>query len=459
MALASAVFGLTFYGILIYWIRLFGTHAYIGLVIVQTLWTVASFQLGRLLRNRLPGSWAIFGLPVAYLLGEFARSFLPWGGFSWGVLGYTQHNNFTMLKLAPYAGVWGISLVVLLVNALLAEAILRYRDAPKLDLKLAAAAKFAAAALALVLFPALLPVDSPDGKEAKLAMVQGNVPENTVDPSSDDEEVLQNHVNLTRKLDTSDIDLVVWAEGTFDRDPFRDPAFKEALDKSIQEAGAPFLVGAILGTRAEGPRNASLMFNADGTLAGTYVKQRLVPFGEFVPLRRFLQPIVSSLDRIPVDLIAGEKSTVFSIPQGKFGSVICYESTYTDLVRSLVNEGARLLVVSSNFSSFGRSAAADQYIAFSQLRAAEHRMWLAHTSISGISAVVGPDGRVMEKTGLFTQDVLTPTVRFSTTTTPYARLGDWVPFGAMAVALFLLAAKPLSRLRSRTRGRQQGSDS
>jgi apolipoprotein N-acyltransferase len=406
---------------------------------VQTLWIVASLQLARLLRDRLPPGARFLALPLGFLVGEFARSHLPWGGFSWGGLGYTQHDNFLALHLAPYAGVWGITFVILLVNSLIAEAILRFRSEPRY------AAKRLAGALVLALFPAILPLGQPTGEQARIAMVQGNVPEGTLDPNADDLIVLQNHVDLTRQLDTSDLSLVVWPESAFDQDPFRDPMFKQALDESISEAKTPFIVGTTLGTRSEGLRNSSVMFEEDGSLAGIYAKQRLVPFGEFVPFRSFLQPMVRELDRIPVDLVAGKSSTVFSLPEGKFASVICYESTYPDLVRSFVQRGARFLVVSTNFSSFDRSAAADQHIAFSQLRAAEHRMWVAHAAVSGKSAVIAPDGEVIDRTELFTQDVLTPTIRFAEKMTLYARLGDWVPYGAIGLVILLLVVGPVSR--------------
>jgi apolipoprotein N-acyltransferase len=442
LIVASAALGLTFFGALIYWIRLFGGLAYVALVLVQTLWVVGSLLLGRKLRDSLPSRWGFVALPVAFLIGEFARSHLPWDGFSWGGLGYTQHNNLTMLRLASYTGVWGLTLCILLINSLLAEGVSRLRESPS------AAAKWGAAALVVAIFPALLPVGRPEGRSARIAMVQGNVPENTIDPNSDDQIVLDNHVGLTNRIDSKGISLIVWAEGAFDRDPFGDPAFKSTLESTIQRAGVPFIIGAILdASGGGGPRNTTLFFDGQARLKGVYTKQRLVPFGEWVPLRSFLQPMVHELDRIPVDLTSGHESTVFSIPEGRFASVICYESTYPDLVRSFVRNGARLLVVSTNFSSYNRTAASEQHIAFSQLRAAEHRMWVAHTAVSGISAVVAPDGRVVQRTGLFTKQVLTPKIRFATSTTVYARLGDWLPLAAIVFAIGVLASGLIKALK------------
>ena len=441
VAASAVAFGVTFNGLLLYWIRLFGPAPYIALTIVQTLWILAALQIGVSVRKRMPERVRFLAFPLVFLLQEYARSQLPWGGFAWGGLGYTQHDNLLALKLAAYTGVWGLSFIVALINSVLAESILRYRGRRELS--------FVAAGLAaLILFPGLLPVSSPDGPRATVAMVQGNVPEDTLDPNVDDEIVVENHVRLTDQLAGERPDLVVWPEGAFDQDPLRRPDFRQELVDTVERSGSYFLVGAMLGSGVAGDlRNSSVLVNPRGQVESIYTKQRLVPFGEWVPLRSFLQPLVADLDRIPFDQKPGNRPTVFSIPEGRFASVICYESTYPDLVRSLVRRGARMLVVSTNFSSFDRSAASAQHVAFSQLRAAEQRMWVAHTSISGLSAVVAPDGRVLERTSLFEPAVLTPTVRFATSTTPYARLGDWVPITAVIAVLGVLAMPALRRSR------------
>jgi apolipoprotein N-acyltransferase len=440
---AATAFGLTFFGLLLNWIRLFGMAAYVALVIVQTLWVAVAFLGGLALRNRLPERWKVVAFPVTFLVGEFARSNLPWGGFSWGGLGYTQHDNLPMLRLAAYTGVWGITFIVALVNSMLAEAILGLK-------RLRLAAAWVVGAAVVMVLPALLPVTTPAGKRIRIAMVQGNVPENTVDPNADDLMVLENHVGLTRNLETSGLSLVVWAEGTLERDPVKDPDFGAAVSETIRHTGTPLLAGATFDSSRPGPpgvKNMSLMYQADGSQSGLYIKQRLVPFGEWVPLRGILEPLVPEIRRVPVDLVRGRRSTVFQVPEGRFASVICYESTYPDLVRSFVTRGARMLVVSTNNSSYGRTPQSEQHLAFSQLRAAEQRMWVAHTAISGNSAVITPEGRIIQSTDLFTQEVLTPTIRFATRVTPYARLGDWVPLASLTVMVVALLATGVRFLR------------
>lgn len=442
LLLSSASFGLVFFGALLYWIGLFGLAAFAGLVVVQSLWMVVALQLGRGLRNHMVAG-KTFALVPAFVLGEYVRSYLPWSGFAWGGLGYALHDYLPALRLAPYTGVWGLSLAVLLVNCLLAESVVRGRGGGWFS-------AWAAGGAALVMLaPVLLPTGTADGPRATVALVQGNVPEGTSDPREDDDIVVANQVRMTQALQPNP-DLVLWPEGAFDRDPRDHGPYSRILAETVRRTNAPFVVGAI--TRGpEGPRNSSLFIEADGEVAGVYHKQRLVPFGEWVPLRSFLQPLFSELDRVPVDLVPGQNPAVFAIPSGRLASIICYESTYPDLVRAFVHNGARLLTVSSNFSSYDRTAASEQHLAFSQMRAAEHRMWLAHAAISGQSAVVDPSGQIVDKTGLFEPAILEPQLRFATEVTPYARLGDWI------VALTALApVVPLVRSRRRSRTGRSG---
>lgn len=431
VALGSLMFSLSFFGLLLSWIGAASVPGYIATILALSPFILVFLQLGMRSRNHLPewSHWLIF--PIFFLGAEYLRSNFPLGGFAWGALGYSQHDNAVMLRLAPYTGSWGIMFLLLLVNSAVAEAIraLARRGAKR------TAAKYAIAAIVLTLFPAVLPrPSSPDGQRARLAMVQGNVPEGTIDPHSDDPLVLQNHIRLSRPLASNPPSLVVWAEGSLDNDPFFNPAVEDALLAAIREVRAPFLVGGWSRHPDGRNQNASLFFDEVATLQDIYIKRKLVPFGEWVPMRRTLEPLVRRMGPLPTaDLKAGARATVFSLFEGRFGSLICYESTFPRLARSLVQNGARLLVVSTNNSSYERTAASEQHLIFSQLRAAEHRMWVAHTGLSGISAVVDPEGRILEKSRLFEPKVLRPTVRFATGMTPYARWGDWIVIAAFSI--------------------------
>lgn len=421
-----------FFGLLLYWIRLFGWPAYFALVGLQALFAAAAIALPSYLPKNVRGPAFV----AAFALAEYVRAHVPLGGFGWGGAGYTQHDNLLALRTAAYGGVWLVGIQVLIVNVLTAAAILQ-TSGGKLRRPFV---MLIVAGMALVV-PIFFPEGVAEGHAARVAMVQGNVPEDTLDPNADDLTVLRSHVELTEGLADERPSLVVWAESAFDRDPFLDPRLFDPLVEVITKVDAPFLVGATVAaedaSRGE-LLNTSLFFDSNANPIDRYEKQKIVPFGERVPLRSVFEPLIDELDRVPLDVAPGRSSTVFEIPEGKFGSVICYESTYPALVRSFVRNGARLLVVSTNNSSFGRTAASSQHVAFSQLRAAENHMWVAHTAISGISAVIAPDGRVVAATGLFERTLLIPTMRFASRTTFYASAGDWVPVSAAAALVVML---------------------
>jgi apolipoprotein N-acyltransferase len=427
IAAGSAAFGLVFFGLLLYWIRLFGTAAFLGLILSQTAWVAAAMVTAWLLREQLPNGWKLLSFPLAFLAGEYLRGLFPLGGFTWGGLGYSQHDNLMILRLASYTGVWGLTFLVAGLNALIGEGVLRLRGraSPVLGLL----------AVATVAGPSFLPATEPDGATVRIAMVQGNTSEGTSDPRADDLEVLENHIRLTQEIQPGDVALALWPESSFDTNPLAQSSFREMLLETIRRANVPFLIGAIIEAGEDRFFNTSLFFQPDGNLAGRYEKMHLVPMGEYVPARGLLEPVFEQLQRVPRDGIPGKEPKVFEIPAGRFASVICYENTFPSLVRSFVNRGGRFLVVSTNNSSYARTAASEQHVAFSQVRAAEHRMWVAHVALTGISAIIAPDGEVRERTGLFEPALLTPNIRFATGTTFYARWGDWLPLSTLTVVI------------------------
>lgn len=433
-------FSLVFFGLLLSWITLFGAPAYVVLVFRETIWILITVHAVVTCRKNLPERWGFIAIPIVFLAGEWLRGHLLAGGFTWGGLGYSQHDNIPFLHIAAFTGVWGVSFLVVLINTLVAEGarlVLGWRRA--VGERGPRGFVLVGSSVVLLFIPQLLPVGQPDGPRARVAMVQGNVAREEADyPTAESEAILYNHAALTNRLKEGEVDLVIWPESSLDRDPMKDPDSLATIHESIRSAGAPLVLGTSIEVGSTKFRNVSLFFDENGRLRGSYDKIHLVPYGEYVPGRRILVPLIKELALVPRDGIPGKRTVVFSLAKGKFASVICFESIFPGLVRRFAIDGARFLVVSTNNSSFERSAASEQHVAFSQLRAAEHRMWIAHTALSGISAVVAPDGRVLEKTPLFVQALLTPRVRFATHLTFYGKYGDWLPVLALVSVLLML---------------------
>jgi apolipoprotein N-acyltransferase len=353
---------------------------------------------------------------------EWARGVWPLGGFTWGGLGYTQHDNPLLLPLASVAGVWGISFVVASVNALLTGVVVRRRWG------LRPAARLVAVAALLIVLPVLIPIAAPDGPTVDVAVVQGNVPKFVAVESRliEDRIVAENHARQHLNLAADPPDLAVWPENSIDRDPTRDPELGPLVTEPIRTVGSYTLVGAVTETRGGEVLNQDLLYTPDARVVARYTKNHLVPYGEYVPFRRYLSWI-RALEQVPRDMTPGKRPGIFDIPGGRFAGVICFENAFPDLVRRFLDRNAGFLVVSTNNATFLRSAASAQHVVMSELRAVENGRWVVHAAISGISAIVDHRGRVVGETALFKPALLRADIPQGNARTVFNAIGGWIP--------------------------------
>jgi apolipoprotein N-acyltransferase len=443
-ALLGLVTGAVFFGIFIYWISYFGYAAWGALVALETAFVVVFGILGARASRTLAGR--LLGVPLLWTGLEIARARYPFGGFAWGSLGYSQHSGGSLLPLARVGGVVAVGLVCVAVNALIAEAIAS---------RVRRTAVLVAIVAALVLLPGVLPLGlaGPQAGTLDVAAIQGNVPRNRFTSLSrrgrvgpEDFTIVDNHLRETKLLlGQPKPDLIVWPENSFDRDPRLNADMFDPVVQTLHQIGAPLLAGAILDA---GDRftNTNLLVEPNGQIVQHYDKVHLVPFGEYVPIH-FFRSIVPALDReLPSDAIPGRKLVVFQVGGARIGTVICFESTYPEVARSLVRNGAEILIVTTNDASFGTSPAARQHLAMSQMRAVELGRSVVHAAISGISAVIQPDGKITQEAGLFRPAMLRARLPLATGETPYARYGSAIEIGIGAGAL-LFALLALARKR------------
>ncbi len=437
-ALIGFAFGLVYDAILLSWLLAFGPVAWLPLVVVEAAF-VAAFgavlpviaRAGRPLRSAL---WAA----ALWTAIDWIRGSWPLGGFTWGGLGYTQHGNGLLLPLASVTGVWGITFVVVLVNALVLAALGSLRPAPR------RAAILAGVGLAAVLVPAILPLPAASGPRLRIAVVQGNVPRSIAsDRFLQSGVVAENHIRLNRELAGDPPDLAVWPENALAVDPSVDAAVGGPVADSIRAVGAPTLVGAIGQSPGGRFTNQVLLYSGMGEIEARYAKLHLVPFGEHIPypsLFGWTQRFRGDL----VDLQPGTRLTLFRVDGVTVGTPICFENTFPGLVRRFVADGAGVIIVSTNDSTWPQSSATRQHVIMSELRAAETGRWVVQAAISGESAVIDPRGRIVERTGLFVPAILRASVPSSSARTLYVRLGDWFPAAAIVVVL-AMALEPRRR--------------
>jgi apolipoprotein N-acyltransferase len=276
-----------------------------------------------------------------------------------------------------------------------------------------------------------------------VAVVQGNVDqERKWDPAFLRETIDRYHA-LTREQTTRPLDLIVWPEAAM---PFffeRDAPHREELLAFVTEQRTPLLFGSPAVDAADGraPRlyNSAYLVTKDGAVSGRYDKLHLVPFGEYVPLERWLFFVNKMVDGIG-EFVPGREATVFALERFRLGVMICFEVVFPDLTRRAVQNGATLMAAITNDAWFGDSAAPYQHLDMVVLRAVENRVPFARAANTGISGFIDATGRVAATSDLFVPASRAAPLVPRANDTWYTRLGDAFAWACVALAAAALAA-------------------
>ncbi|HYO61172.1 MAG TPA: apolipoprotein N-acyltransferase [Actinomycetota bacterium] len=442
--LLGAVFGLGFFGTLLYWVSIVGYLAWLVLVLLQAAYAGLFGALwGWLSKRAGPVASVVAPALLWVAIVEYLRAVTPVVGFTWGQLAQSQHDVPAVLGSAAWGGSWLVALQLVVVNALVAAGVRAARDRAHRG-----ALVRVVAAAAVLLAAAFWPRSEATGEAVDVAIVQGNIPEDRPPSYEKDLEIIENHVRLTETV-PPEADLVLWPESSVGVDPARDPAVADALRTAARSVGQPLIVGGNLARDDGDYQVMAYLVSADGEIVDSYQKTHLVPFGEYVPARDLLDWL-PALAQVPLDAVPGDEPVVFDVAGGAVAPIISFEADFGSLAAGRVAEGGRLLVVLTNTSTWRRSWASAQHVAMSQVRAAETGVYVAHGALTGISAFVDPSGEVVERSELWEPDVLVQRVRFATGASFYARTGDWVAFGSIAAAVLWAAASFVTGSRSRT---------
>ena len=370
----------------------------------------------------------------------------PFGGLSWGEIGYAFHDIAPARAVASVGGVTLVTYLAVALNAFLAELWTergRIADASRALLGVTVVA-------AIVVGATVTRADPPVSGSLRVAIAQGNDLDRDLTPAELDARYLPaSHFDLARQI-TDPVDLIVFPESSMDADPRTDSYVKSNLEQIARRHHAWVLANATVDAPPNGAKalNLDVLFDPNGDIVGTYAKRHLVPYGEYVPFRHELQSFIPELDKVPRDYQPGRSAGLFPVADTQIGTLICFESAFGYQLRPLVRDGAQMLVVSTNNRSYRRSANSAQHVAISQMRAAETGRPVVHAAISGISAFIDADGVVRDQTKLFQRAVIQTTIATTTGQTPYVRYGEWA---LAASALAVLVASVIALVRSRRR--------
>jgi apolipoprotein N-acyltransferase len=460
-----------------------GVLAPMGLALYPALVSAAFGLCSAWLDRR--GRASAWWLAALWTATDHSRSFLL-TGFPWAVLGYAQHANPAMLGLASAAGVHGCSFVSALgsLGALHTLSALRNRRRPPTQAWLAIAASLAALAWGGWLHQQ--PIAN-SGTTLRIAALQGNIDQGVKWSEAWVERTLEIYEELARRAAAEGAEVIVWPETAVPGALEHEPALRARLDRLALETSALHVVGGVgldPDPNAQGRwrfyDSAFLIDGAPGP-APRYDKSHLVPFGEYVPLRGllggWLSAVAGGIAR--QDVSAGPAPRALDLarprvqrqstawqgdpsPSVRAGMPICYELLFPDLVRRFALDGANVLLAMTNDAWYGRTGAPYQFLAITQLRAAENGLWLVRAANTGVSAVIDPRGEVREQTEIFEPGMVAADIPLAALDggllatsggrnpgTFYTRFGEWLSWScwaALAVALTLPArrARPAS---------------
>lgn len=365
--------------------------------------------------------WAqALAFAALFVAVEEVRSRVPFGGFPWGRIGFSQTDG----PLAAWAWLAGAPLVSFL--AVTSGVLLMVALGYLLRRRMLAAGGAVASAAAVMCGGLLVPLSAAaESGSIRVAAVQGNIPDAGLDSFSERRQVLNNHLAQTLKSaeHADPVDLIVWPENASDIDPLVDDSVARDLNNVAETVGAPIVVGT-MEYDGNARTNVSLVWAAGQGSVDSYEKRHPVPFAEYIPWRSVARFFSAEVDRVNVDMVAGTGSAVLNVPDvvdGQalaLGSIICFEVAYDDLVRSAVEDGAQLLTVQTNNANFGRTNESVQQLAMSRLRAIETGRVVIHISTVGVSGIFAPDGTELARSGHFTAETLTATVPLRDSRTP-----------------------------------------
>lgn len=431
------LFGLTHFGTGVYWVFI-STHIYggaplwLGLLLAIVLFAymavypalVCTFA-SRLGLWRHATGWV--ALPALWLMSELLRGWV-YSGFPWLSLG-TIALDMPAERFAPLIGLHGLSAMF----ALSAYALFRtfgvrgFMRPITLGLSL------------LPLSGALLPPATQwtleAGEPLSVAIIQGNVPQDQKWNRGMGDQVMARYREMT--LASLDAKLIVWPEVVPNEPLDRVVPYFSELDKQVEAAGSTLLAGVLI-------REPDAIYNsmlALGSTKGRYDKRHLVPFGEYFPIPDWLRPIMDVLGTPYSDFSSGGLRRVPIVVSGQqLGISICFEDVFgSEFARE--SRDARILINATNDAWFAGSSAPYQHLEISRFRALENGRWLVRATNTGISALIGPDGVMRARSGMFAIALMRGEVTPRTGMTPYARRGD-IPLWWTGTAILLLVLVP-----------------
>lgn len=455
----SALTGVVFFRVLFYWINnavgvTWGEQALLSMYLGAYIGLFGLLQAFVDSRTGLP---AVVTAPPIWIAVEYLRANAGFLSLPWGLLGHSQHANLPIIQIAAFTGAYGVSLLIAMVNALLADLLTRRSLRPPTHL--APAAVTVAVLLATLVYGFTALSEATSREQLRVSVIQGNIPQAERWERQFLTRNLERHLRLSREAGRDRPTLIVWPETSVPGALTEDLKLATTLAALARETGAYLLVGSAVRPKF-GPRdirrerrtNSAFLFSPEGVVVGRYNKMWLLPFAEHLPYEGVL-PWPPHLTANAGRFVPGREYAVLNLKAARLGVTICWENIFPGIARRFVASGANVIVNLTNEAWFGQSSAPHQFLAMAVFRAVENRVAVVRSANTGVSSVIDPYGRVVGKVtvggkDIFVEGVLTASVPVSRDHTVYTRYGDLVAQAGLGVALVLVGVATAGAIRT-----------
>jgi apolipoprotein N-acyltransferase len=397
------------------------------------------------------GLRALFAAPLLWVALEWTR--LGVTGQLWNAIGYSQAYRPALIQAASWGGVYAVGFLILTVNAALAFLLLRRTKS--------AFAVFAAIIVSIAfiivwqnyfLGPQSIerPLGTPDEERTHIVAVQPNVPMEQQESVAETEALIARHISLSESAlekfkDSPSPRVVIWPESPMNFMYARDSQFRDMLAEFTSKNRTSVIFNALEPAPANGSYNSAVLVNEEGRLVVQYDKIRLLPFGEYIPLPRWL-PGANLVPVMVGDFTPGAQYPLLPLGQTRAGIFICFESAFPSIARRFAKDGADVLINISNDGYLGPTPVMRQHLANTVFRAVENNRTVVRVTNTGITAYITPRGEVLDATGGFETATRTWTVtRAWSSQTFYTRYGDLFVGICAAISLLLIIMSPKSQ--------------
>jgi apolipoprotein N-acyltransferase len=403
--------GVAFFLTSLFWLRHVTWAGTLALVVYCALYFIP-FALFVALRrdgwrstNGLKNLLWMAGASAVWVASEYLRSMVI-TGFPWNLLGVSQYRQLPLIQIAEWGGVYAVSGLMVFVNAATAVTLLQYAvrlrgPTYRVHLELMAALLLTAAAWSLG-FHTLLNRPAAEGAPLRVALIQPNIPEVGNWELADPELIYERLETLTDlAIRSPGLDLVIWPETALPDFVRFSPRSAGLVEQFASAAGVPLLTGSMdVLWQTDAPPlyyNASILFNPRGELLGSYYKQHLVLFGEYIPFDHKIDWI-NALTPIPSSFHPGTDASILRLPGDPrgFGVLICFEDTLPYLARRAARAGACWLVNQTNDSWFDPGSGSVQHLANAVFRSVETRLPMVRCTNTGVTCEIDPFGRIQQ---------------------------------------------------------------